>query len=440
MNGEAVSPDKVNAVDFNPDADVPRAPAARLGRRGVLAAAGASAALAALASPARAATRASETSIAALTTTPTDVLPFRGVHQTGIALPRQTDTVLAAFDVTTTTRAGLRALLTRWTLVAEALTQGTEVPDLPIFGNSPADPGETLGFTPHNLTITVGVGPRVFTGKIGKSFGLTSKRPAELAPLPAFQGDKVQPSLSHGDFVIQVCADNAAVAAHALRQLARAAKGTARLRWLQAGQAPATPDGSTGRNLFGFKDGTATIKPAEVADQNTFVWTQPGDGPAWHTGGTFMMFRRIHMELQAWDAALIDIQEASIGRDKLNGAPLSGGSEFTPVDLNAHSASGHALVPFNSHVAQSHPSMNHGVRLLRRGYGYTNGVRSDGTYDAGLLFMAFVRSPKRHFIPMQRQLAASDNLTRWSTAIGSGVYAVFPGLPEGKTWANQLLD
>jgi deferrochelatase/peroxidase EfeB len=411
-----------------------------VGRRSVLAAAGAVAAMAALPSTASGAPAAPTSTTPSLTGPAADVLPFRGAHQTGIALPRQTDTVLASFDVTTKSLAGLRALLNRWTVVAEALTQGVDVPDLPIFGNSPADPGETWGFTPHNLTITVGVGPRIFTGTLGKTFGLTHKRPTALAPLPKFAGDNLQASISQGDFVLQVCADNSAVAAHALRQMARAAKGTAKLRWLQAGAAPATPDGGTGRNLFGFKDGTATIKPDELADQDKFVWTQPGDGPHWHTGGTFLVYRRIHMELQAWDSALIDIQEASIGRDKLKGAPLSGGVESTPVDLNKKSASGRRLVPFNSHVAQSHPSNNKGVRMLRRGYGYVNGVLPNAEYDAGLLFMAFVRNPVTHFIPMQRKLAASDNLTRWSTPIGSGVYAVFPGLPQGKTWANQLLD
>ena len=410
-------------------------------RRTLLAAAGATAALtalpaAALAAPLRTAKPADATTP---TAPPTDVLPFRGAHQTGIALPRQSDTVLAAFDLTTTSKAALRGLLTRWTVVAEALTQGNDVPDLPIFGNSPADPGEALGLTPHNLTITLGIGARPFTGKLGTAFGLAHKKPTELSPLPAFQGDQLRPAISQGDFIIQACADNSVVAAHAIRQLARVAQGAAKLRWLQSGSAPASPDGSTGRNLFGFKDGTATIKPDEVADQNKFVWVQPGDGPSWHTGGSFLCLRRIHMELQAWDAALIDIQEAAIGRDKQFGAPLSGGTEFTPVDLHKTSASGHLLVPFNSHVAQAHPSMNKGVRMLRRGYGYTNGVDSKGRYDAGLLFMAFVRSPAKHFIPMQRQLAASDNITRWSTPIASGVYAILPGLQPGQTWATQLL-
>lgn len=405
-------------------------------RRTLLAAAGASAALVAMPRIAEAAPVA--TPSAAPTTS--DVLPFRGLHQTGIALPRQSDTVVAAFDITTKTRAGLRALLTRWTAVAEAMTQGVDVPDLPIFGNAPADPGETWGFTPHNLTITVGVGPRPFTGTMGKAFGLTGKRPKGLAQLPKFTGDKLQTSISGGDLVIQACSDSGPMAMHAVRQLARAAKGAAKLRWLQAGSAPYSPDGSTGRNLFGFKDGTATIKPDEVDDQNKFVWVQPGDGPAWHTGGTYMVFRKIFMELQAWDAALIDIQEATVGRFKDTGAPLSGGDEFTPVDLNKKSGSGRRIVPVNSHVAQSHPDNNKGVRMLRRGYGYTNGVNTAGEYDAGLLFMAFVRNPAVHFIPMQRKLAESDMITRWSTPIGSAVFAVLPGLPEGKTWANQLLD
>ena len=340
---------QVNSVDKKPLRGA-------VNRRTVLAAASATAALAAIPSSAFGAPR--QPSDVSAPPTVTDVLPFRGTHQTGIALPRQSDTVVAAFDVTTKTKAGLRALLTRWTVIAESLTQGVDVPDLPVFGNSPADPGETWGFTPHNLTITVGVGPRIFTGKPGAIFGLTHKKPKALAALPKFTGDKLQANISQGDFVIQACSDNAAMAMHAIRQLARAAHGTAKLRWVQSGSAPYTPDGSTGRNLFGFKDGTATIKPDEVADQNKFVWVQPGDGPAWHNGGTYMVFRKIHMELQAWDAALIDIQEATVGRFKDSGAPLSGGTETTPADLNKKSGSGRRLIPTNSHVAQSHPSTN----------------------------------------------------------------------------------
>ena len=56
-----------------------------------------------------------------------DTYPFYGQHQSGILTPVQDRLHFAAFDVTTTDRAALIALLQRWTIAAEQMTRGVPV-------------------------------------------------------------------------------------------------------------------------------------------------------------------------------------------------------------------------------------------------------------------------------------------------------------------------
>ena len=59
------------------------------------------------------------------------------------------------------------------------------------------------------------------------------------------------------------------------------------------------------------------------------------------------------------------------------------------------------LIPADSHVAVVSPERNDGVRMLRRGYNFVDGSNALGGLDAGLFFIAFVRDPRTHFIPLQ---------------------------------------
>ncbi len=71
---------------------------------------------------------------------------------------------------------------------------------------------------------------------------------------------------------------------HAIRNLVRIAFGTASLRYSQLGFGRTSSTSTaqvTARNLFGFKDGTANIKSEDTDAVDAFVWSQPGDGPAW---------------------------------------------------------------------------------------------------------------------------------------------------------------
>ena len=93
--------------------------------------------------------------------------------------------------------------------------------------------------------------------------------PAELTPFGTIPGDAVmKPALSDGDLCIQACADDPQVVFHAVRNLVRAARGTAVLKWSQLGFGRASATGAgqtTPRNLMGFKDGTNNIHADDTA-------------------------------------------------------------------------------------------------------------------------------------------------------------------------------
>lgn len=371
--------------------------------------------------------------------------PFTGAHQAGIVTPAQDRLYLAAFDVTTTDRAELVALLQRWTTIAARLTQGLSAgpygPASGPYDAPPDDTGEAADLPAAGLTITFGFGRSLFVGAGDTAgtdrFGLAAHLPDALVELPHFPGDQLDPARSDGDLVVQACADDPQVAVHAIRNLSRAAFGAATIRWTQLGYGRTSSTSSaqaTPRNLFGFKDGTANLKSEETADVESHVWV-PADATtpatAWMTGGSYLVARRIRMTIETWDRTSLREQEAVVGRTKGEGAPLSGGTEFTEPDFSVTGREGRPLIPVDSHVFLAHPTQNAGVRMLRRGYNFTDGNDSLGRLDAGLFFLAFVTDPRTHYIPMQNRLSRDDGLMEYLQHTASGLYAVPPGLPDG---------
>jgi deferrochelatase/peroxidase EfeB len=352
----------------------------------------------------------------------------------------------AAFDVTTTSRTELVALLQAWTTMAARLTQGLSAGPHGYasgpYDAPPDDTGEAADLPPAGLTLTFGFGRSLFVGSatdgtVEDRFGIADRLPAALVDLPHFPGDALEDARCGGDLVVQACADDPQVAVHAIRNLSRAAFGTARIRWTQLGYGRTSSTSTaqqTPRNLFGFKDGTANIKAEEPAALDDHVWVQPGDGgaaEAWLTGGTYLVARRIRMTIETWDRSALREQEAVIGRSKAEGAPLSGGTEFTDPDFERAGRDDQPLIPVDSHVRMAHPTQNGGVRMLRRGYNFTDGNDELGRLDAGLFFLAFVRDPRSQYIPMQTALARTDALSEYLRHTGSGLWAVPPGVPVG---------
>jgi deferrochelatase/peroxidase EfeB len=411
-----------------------------LTRRGVLSAAAALAANAGLepllTRPAQAARRTRAPS--------SEVVPFHGPHQAGIATAAQEYLHFAAFDMRASGQAALKGLLERWTTVAERLTLGEPYEPAPVTGAAaPQDTGEALGIGPSRLTLTFGFGPGLFASSAhGDRFGLRHARPAELRPLPPFPGERLDPASSGGDLCVQACAEDPQVAFHAIHMLRRAAGGAAALRWSQQGfgrtsstsRAQRTP-----RNLMGFKDGTNNVRAEDTAALEEFVWTRREDGPRWLAGGTYLIARRIRMRFDAWDASSLDAQQRTIGREKRSGAPLGARREHDPVNLQALASDGRPVIPADAHIRLASPRDNGGAEILRRGYSFGAATSAgSGEIDAGLFFIAFQRSPRRQFIPVQRRLAASDALNRFTVHTGSSIFACPPGvLPGG--FVGELL-
>ncbi len=78
------------------------------------------------------------------------------------------------------------------------------------------------------------------------------------------------------------------------------------------------------------------------------------------------------------------------------------------------------------------------MRILRRGYNYTDGSDGVGHLDAGLFFVAFMRDPSKQFVPMQRSLAATDVLNEYIEHTGSAIFACPPGVVAGPGWGAAL--
>jgi len=371
---------------------------------------------------------------------------FHGKHQAGIVTPAQDRLHFASFDVTTESRSELIALLKAWTAAAEEMTGGRKVGSGEVrnYDSPPADTGEALGLPASGLTLTFGFGPSLFEKDGKERFGLGARRPKALERLPHFPADNLNPARSDGDLCVQACANDPQVAVHAIRNLARLGFGTVAMRWNQLGfgrTSSTSTKQETPRNLMGFKDGTANLKAEDTAEVEKFVWVDPADDAdaAWLAGGSYLVARRIKITIEPWDRTSLREQEMLIGRERAHGAPLSGGTEFTELDLEIKGNDG-PLIAMDAHVRLAHPSQNNGTKLLRRGYNFTDGTDALGRLDAGLFFIAYVRDPGKHYIPMQNQLSSKDGLMEYLQHTGSGLWAVPAGVKPGQYVGQALFS
>jgi dye decolorizing peroxidase len=348
------------------------------------------------------------------------------LQQAGIVAPPrpQAHAWVAAFDLEPAVpNDALRDLLRRLSDTADRLTAGEPV--------GATDDAVVAGLSPAALTVTVGFGPSLF----GKAGIPATARPDALQPLPAFAGERLDPTRSDGDLGVIVAADDPIVVAHAARVLRRLATGTARLRWQQSGFNAARGTGSevaTGRNLMGQIDGTHNPRPSDP-DFAAKIFVAP-DAPAWLRGGSYLVVRRIRMLLDSWDALAPAEQERVIGRRRDDGAPLTGGDERTPPDLGARAPDGSLIIPDDAHMRLAAPAANEGAAMLRRGYSFVDGDAS------GLLFLAWQADPRRGFIPVQQRLVDGDALGRFIRHETSALFAMPTGVAPGSYVGQALLE
>ena len=390
---------------------------------------------------------------------PSEVEPFWGFHQCGIATPQQTHTYFASFDLVAKRRAEIVTLLKAWTDAAARMSAGRTAGPI---GQDPAqvapDGGAALGLAPARLTVTFGFGAGLFI-KDGKDrYGLAARLPPTLADLPKFHGDQLEPARSGGDLSVQACADDPMVAFHAVRELARLAYGVAQLRWAQAGFNASTPAGETGRNLMGFKDGTNN-PPRSPADRlvnpdlprgfNQVVWVGE-EGPEWMRGGSYLVARRIRISLEHWDRTEVDFQEEVVGRHKYSGAPIGKTGEFDTLDLDRADKDGNPVIAETAHVRLGSALANGGAQIFRRAYSYNDGAsftaerwppwRQGMMYDSGLFFLCYQRDPRTGFTRIFETMAKFDALNQFTTHTGSALFACPGGVTEGRYIGQSLFE
>ena len=353
-----------------------------------------------------------------------------------------------AFDVTTDKRDDLVAMLKQWTAMAERMTLGEEAVANGAVGENPyappSDTGEALGLPASQLTLTIGFGPTFFE-KDGKDrFGIADRRPAALADLPKFTNETLDPAKCDGDIGVQACANDPQVAVHAIRNLARVGFGTVAVRYSQLGfgrTSSTTREQVTPRNLIGFKDGTNNLKAEDTDGLDKNVWVAKGDGPDWmdwrHLPGD-ATHPNAHRKLGPHHASRAGAgdrpTEGQRRAERLRRRVRADGlrSSRTP---RAHRSS-----TSTAHVRLVSPDHLGGIKMLSRGYNFTDGSDGFGHLDAGLFFIAFVRSPATNFIPVLAQMS-TDALNEYITHTGTAVFACPPGLREGDSsayWGSTL--
>lgn len=356
----------------------------------------------------------------------TDVEPFHGERQAGVATIAQAYASFVAFTLRPgTDRETLARMLRLLSDDAARLTRGE--PAL-------ADTEAELALLPARLTVTFGFGPGFYTAA-----GRDDRRPESVAPLPAFAIDRLEPAWSGGDLLLQICADDAMTVAHAQRVLVKDARPFATVRWVQQGFRRGrgiTDPTQTQHNLFGQLDGTANPAAGTPAF-DTAVWrTEP---EPWLYGSTTLVLRRIRMDLEGWDLLGRTERELVVGRRLDTGAPLTGTSEHDEPDFAARHANGLTVIPDFAHLTRARVGEDN-QKILRRTYNYDAAPAADGTADSGLIFASYQADIARQFLPIQQRLAEADLLNEWTVPIGSAVFAIAPGCRTGDWIGRQLLE
>jgi deferrochelatase/peroxidase EfeB len=358
--------------------------------------------------------------------------PFHGTHQSGVLSPgpsaKQAFTSVAAFDVTAD---GLPGLLQTITARARFLTAGGTPPDLGV--HQPPFDSDVLGpvVPADGLTVTLSVGSSLFDDR----FGLSGREPNKLRRMPVFPNDSPEDAWLDGDLLVQLCANHQDTIHHALRDIIKHAGEFMELRWKIDGFAsPPRPSG-TGRNLLGFKDGTAN--PTGTAASN-LVWVNDPAEPDWARNGSYLVVRLIRMLLDSWARVSTYKQQRIFGRKKDSGAPLGASREFDAPNYKADPRG--KVIPLDAHMRLANPDtpQTDNQRLIRRSYNYEFSMDRNGNPQAGHIFIAYQQDVERQFATVQRRLI-DEPLANFVQPFGGGYFFTLPGVRDSSDWYGRTM-
>ncbi|MGW2492752.1 Dyp-type peroxidase [Streptomyces sp. NPDC001606] len=330
-----------------------------------------------------------------------------GRHQAGITLPQpaQPNLLAVVADLGATTAPG--PLLADLGQTIRTLTEGT-------------DP-RLLGLPPGDLTVTVGVGPRLV-----RTAGASLPGAADL---PRFSREQINPRARGGDLLIQICASDPLLLPVTAAALLHQAGDRIHERWRQSARrgtnVPLGGGLTAPRNPLGFIDGI--VGPHTTAEQRRDLWLA---GPPAVAGGTLAVLRRMELDLPQFAALSVAEQEAVFGRRRASGAPLSGGTVASGPDLGAKTPDGRYLVPANAHVRRANPAVVGVGHMLRRSY-------STDEPAPGLLFISF-QNDLRTFTATLTRMDISDALLEFTTTTASATFLILPGFDRQHPLGSQL--
>lgn len=343
------------------------------------------------------------------TPAPTPPVSPTGRYQAGITLPQPAQRNLLAVVADLDDAGAARPLLAELGEAIGKLTAGTDA--------------RLMGLSPGNLTVTIGVGPRLVR-KVDPAL-------PGAKDLPRFSREQIAPRARGGDLLIQICADDALVIPVVAAALLEQAGDRIRERWRQSGirgsNVPVDADKGLAapRNLFGFVDGI--VGPHTKAEQQRDLWL---DGPAPVAGGTLAVLRRMELDLPRFAKLSVAEQEAVFGRRRASGVPLSGGTIASGPDLGAKTPDGRYLVPADAHARRAHATAVGVGLMLRRSYSI------DGPAP-GLLFMSF-QNDIRTFTSTLTRMDNSDALLDYTTTTASASFLMLPGFGDQRPLGSQL--
>ncbi|MEE4596572.1 Dyp-type peroxidase [Streptomyces sp. DSM 41524] len=338
---------------------------------------------------------------------PTPPVSPTGRYQAGITLPRPAQRNLLAVVADLVDTGSARPLLAGLGEAIRTLTAGTDA--------------RLMGLEPGDLTVTIGVGPRL----------VREVDPAlpGAKDLPRFSRERIASRARGGDLLIQICAGDALLIPIVAAALLERAGDRIRERWRQSGvrgaNVPVARGRAAPRNLFGFVDGI--VGPHTRAEQERDLWLA---GPAPVAGGTLAVLRRMELDLPRFAKLSVAEQEAVFGRRRASGVPLSGGTIASGPDLGAKTPDGRYLVPADAHARRAHATAVGVGLMLRRSY-------SIDAPAPGLLFMSF-QNDIRTFTNTLTRMDNSDALLEFTTTTASATFLILPGFDEQHPLGSRL--
>ena len=377
---------------------------------------------------------------------------FRGEHQAGIVTPAQDRLHFAAFDVTTDARDAAGR--------AAAGLDRRRRPDDPRPSrrrdrrrpraratSRPTTPARRSGSPPSGLTITFGFGPGALPRR-RRQGPLRPRRPAArgAAHAAALPGRRARPRE-----VVRRPLRPGLRRRPAGRRARDPQPGPDRLRHGRGALVAARlrphvddVDRRSRRRATCSASRTAppTSRPRRPRTSTSTSGSRAGDDPKadWLAGGSYLVARRINMNIEIWDRQPLGDQEAFVGRTKDDRRPAVGRRRVHRAGLRrcpAATAAGHrrrrARPAGAPRLQRRRPDAAPRLQLRRRLQPARRPRRR------AVLHRLTSRDPDTHFIPIQNTMAKSDALMEYLKVTGSALFAVPPGVGPGEYVGQALV-